>query len=346
MEIEKDTDLTDQYLQELIYSMNQKNLVYNYNFKYFSNKTVNESGLIDYKHPDGWRYNDSGSGAQISLADDKYCRIVTSNDNTSVMTFAQSLHEFPRWEDYLKGKIITAKVHMNISKNCKLTVMLSDGISNNTKSLTGNGDIEIDLNLLVDENAKELSITIQSKSNSAVIKISKVYANVGNIAIETLTCIVEGTIGERKQYIATENPPAEELSLCTKTKELSSEYSRLNSILNKKFGAGPNNYSLLPDMRGYFSRAWNHNSETDPDAQKRSGLSKSIIKGDHVSTMQDDEFYTHTHKLDFSTGIQIPPGKEGVATIVDLNKPCNTQQTGGNETRPKNIAELYTIKWA
>ncbi len=332
-----------QQVEELMYSIMQRNIVYNYNFLYFSNKTI-VSSLVDYGSPDGWVYNDQGQGAQISLSNDS-CRIVTSSDEKSIMTFKQALHEFPRWKTKLIGKIVTARAYMNLSDKSNVTVSLTDGIACNAKTLQAGGDVVFELQLTINDNAEGLHIIIESASSSAVITISKVYANIGTVAIENLPCIVNGVIGERKQYISTENPPAEELTLCNKPVELDSNKTRLDSVLNKRFGTGQNKLSMLPDIRGYFSRSWNNGSDNDPDASTRKTPGNEQRVGDLVGTVEDDVFAEHEHKLNYST-TPIVPGDKGAATGIDLTTPSNTEQTGGKETRPKNVAELYTIKWA
>lgn len=328
----------------LLNALQQKNLVYNYNFLYFSNKTTASSGAVDYQHPDGWVYKDSGSGAQIS-AYEQHCKIVTSNDSSSAMTFRQSLHEFPRWEQVLLGQHVSARAVMTMSKNSQVSITLSDGINSNTVSSTSDGDITLDLNLQVDNSATELYIEVQSTSNSAVIDISKIYANIGTVAVESLPCVVSGVIGERKQYVATQNPPAEELSLCNKAGEVASNQTRLDSVLNQRFGKGSNNMSLLPDMRGYFSRSWDNGSGVDTDASTREMLGNNQLKGDFVGTSEKDAFLQHQHDLSFSN-MPITLGSASTGTGLNTKVPSNTKPIGGTETRSKNIAELYTIKWA
>jgi hypothetical protein len=321
----------------------QRNLVYNCNFLYFSNMKKSSS-KVEWGHPDGWIYSDPGSGAQIGL-DKECCRIVTSNDETSIMTFKQALHEFPRWESTLLGKNVSASVNINLGPNTSVKVSLTDGISSADKIETKEGDTVIRLSLKVDENAEGLYISIESSINSGVIKISKVYANVGTIAIDGLPCIVKGVIGERKQYISTQNPPAEELSLCEEKKELGSNYTRLNSVLNKRFGEGPNKRSMLPDIRGYFSRSWNNSSDIDPDASNRQTIGDGQRTGDFVGTIENDAFFKHSHQLDFTT-IPIFQGTAGTTNGLNTMKTSKTDETGGEETRPKNFSELYTIRWA
>lgn len=326
-----------------IQSLQQRNLVYNHDFRYFSNQTT-ESSVVVYNHPDGWMYADPGPGGQIGL-EAPNCRITTSSDDTSKMTFSQALHEFPRWKSVLLGKTVSAKVCLSISSGSSFTVSLTDGITTGSQTISGEGKTVVELHLDVSVNAQKICIEIASVSNSAVITIGSICANVGCIAIENLPCMVRGVIGETRQYIATQNPPAEELSLCSAPVELGPDETRLSSVINGRFGTGPAKRSLLPDVRGLFIRAWNNNANVDPDAATRTMLGDQDKKGDLVGTCEPDIFAAHRHELKFAPQpITMYPGS--AATGLNTTTTSSTESTGGAETRPKNFAELVTIKWA
>ncbi len=337
------TKMKESDFKDLCYAMQQQNLVYNYNFLYYSNKDNSET-LVDYKHPDGWVFSDKDGS--IGFNTDNNCCQINTGAGKNTMTLSQALHEFPRWKSKLAGETISSKAHMNLSDEAEIKFSLSDGITTESNSIVASGDIELQVHLKVSIQAKYLILKIECMASNTVINISKVYANVGNIALDSLPCIVQGVIGERKQYIATETPPAEELSLCCEPIELSNIYTRLNSVLNGRFGIGDNGNSILLDMRGYFSRAWNNGSETDPDANNRRDPETGQIKGDHVSTFEKDVFLKHQHGLDFAIGSAAIVDKGPNTTLVTSTKSDTNLANNGKETRPKNIAELYTIKWA
>ena len=333
--------------EELIYSSQQRNLVYNYDFKYFSNQK-NDSGSIVYNHPDGWIYNNLGKDAQISSSDNS-CRIVVNTDGNE-MSLKQALHEFPRYENYLQDKSISLQAEVELSENCTLEVSLFDGIKKVSQEITSTdkGLYIFNIQLEITDSPSELTCALLSKTARAIISINKVFANIGFIAIETLPSIITDVIGERKQYIATENPPAEELSLCNAPIELDENQTRLNSVLNGRFGIGNNGNSLLLDMRGYFSRAWDNGSTIDPNATDRTIPGKGTLTGDHVSTFEQDDFLKHDHGLDFTVSTaQSTTGGTGPNTnLVSSPASKTNEEANGKETRPKNIYELYTIKWA
>ncbi len=330
--------------EDYLYALEQRNLVYNCDFQYFSNR-------LDSSHygiPDGWLYEDSGADASINLNTTTNQCVITKSRDGSVMTFKQAIHEFPRWKETLIGQIVTAKFELNISINGDVNFKLTDGIDSSIVTKNSAGTWEVDLQLEINENASGLYVEIHTKEPLIVLSISRISVNIGSVAIPSLPCMVQGYIGERKQYVATEIPPAGELSLCKAAIELTDDYTRLNSVLNCRFGEGPSGNSMLIDMRGYFSRAWDNGSGADPDADDRTAPGTGTITGDHVSTFEEDIFEKHHHKLKFSTDRPIATGKEGPATIINTSGTSETKDepTHGKETRPKNIAELYTIKWA
>jgi hypothetical protein len=335
------------HFKGLITAVNQNNLVYNYNFLYFSNADYSVKP-VNYGTPDGWVYSDPGELGGICYSDETVI-IKTSNDNNSNMQFKQALNEFPRWESTLSNKTITAKIYINVTAESLVKVSLSDGINTSCESRFSEdiNDIIFDLQLQIDENFIELTVLLECQSNEATIKISKIYANIGDIAVENLPCIVQGIIGETKQYLVTENPPANELSLCEQAVELPKVgMSRLNSVINGRFGLSEDGQSLLPDVRGYFMRAWDNGAIIDPDANERKALGKSSTNiGDKVGTWQQDIFKEHHHKISFSKSTLIPSGDK-IPCYPVIEKQDNTTDEGGNETRSINISELYTIKWA
>lgn len=333
---------------DYFYATQQRNLVYNYNFLNYSNKTVNT--IVTYNHPDGWVYQDLGTDGLIGFDSTTNSCLIKKSSSTELMTFKQTINEFPRWSGLLLGKKISASTFIIIpgSVACDITFSLYDGINTSAKIIHFNGGDkkEIDISMEVSLNATTLVVSIECNKADAVIYVNKVYANIGCVALENLPCIVEGNIGERKQYVSTEVPPATELSLCNNSIELSSSFTRLDSFLNGKFGKGSNGYSLLPDMRGYFSRAWDNGANIDPDATYRTALGQGKIEGDNVGTVEQDQFKEHVHVLLFDLNGQIPAGTASPLPSINNALTSNTQKVGGTETRSKNIAELYTIKWA
>lgn len=335
--------------EDLLYAMQQYNLVYNYNFVNYSNQE-NNNGNIVYNHPDGWMYSDSGSGGEISYSpNDECCQIVTSSGSDAKMAFSQCLNEFPRWQQTLSGKKITVSFVVSaVGASSDITCSVNDGVNTRSENTSLNADekTEIQLSLDLSTSLTQLTIEITSEANSKTINVYEVYANIGAVSINTLPCIVQGTIGERKQYMSTETPPANELSLCEVSTELDSGYTRLSSFLNGKFGFGENGLSMLPDMRGYFSRAWDNGATTDPNADSRTALGDGSTTGDNVGTVEQDDFKAHTHTVGVGPDPSILTGDVPSSKVATNTYTVESESTGGSETRPVNISELYTMKWA
>lgn len=332
--------------EELLHAMSQKNLVYNHDFLLFSHADYSVSPVA-YGVPDGWLYSDGSSGS-INW-EDNHLVIVTSNDDKTKMTFKQNLHEFPRWQNVLANQRVTARIHMNVSADCLVALSLTDGNNANyeAKYLKANHHMVLDVQFKVGNNPEKLTLAIESEANAATIAISRVYANIGHMALPNLPCMVEGVIGQTKQYLGTENAPANELSLCQVAVELNADQTRLDTVLNGRFGEGANERSLLPDLRGYFLRAWDNGAEIDPNAKTRFALGQgSGNTGDHVGTWQEDLFKEHHHSIPFEKATLKPSGDSAPVHPVDDLQETPTSDVGGDETRPKNVYTLYTIKWS
>lgn len=129
------------------------------------------------------------------------------------------------------------------------------------------------------------------------------------------------------------------------------DYADLFSIINVLYGKGDDVATFnLPDYRGQFLRGVSGKSSVDPNADTRTsqqnsngGPGKAV--GNEVGTFQQDDFRSHNHTLmKWSRSFQ---GSD------DADKPYDdmgsvagqTSNTGGDETRPKNVYVHYIIKF-
>jgi len=116
-------------------------------------------------------------------------------------------------------------------------------------------------------------------------------------------------------------------------------YADLFAEIGDSFGAGDGSTTFnIPDLRGEFIRGWDHGAGSDPNAASRAG-------GDTVGSSQNDEIKTHTH----NTGLNTLNGAAGTyfTTNHQPGAPAAvpTGSTGGSETRPRNIAMMFCIKF-
>jgi hypothetical protein len=104
-----------------------------------------------------------------------------------------------------------------------------------------------------------------------------------------------------------------------------------------------NMFQLL-DMRGEFARGWSHGSIADPDRASRTGTTGNngtIADGDNVGTGQLDELKAHSH----SNGATYVGVYAHWTSDYYIFYPSNTGITGGNETRGRNKALMFIIKY-
>jgi microcystin-dependent protein len=111
-------------------------------------------------------------------------------------------------------------------------------------------------------------------------------------------------------------------------------YAALFDAIGTTYGAGDGTTTFtLPDLRGYFVRG--------------SGTNGDGTAAGTFGAKQADDLKAHTHVVGsrvnataFGTGI-VAASNSGTINGNDNS----TQSTGGTETRPKNIAMLYCIKF-
>lgn len=111
-----------------------------------------------------------------------------------------------------------------------------------------------------------------------------------------------------------------------------STYLTLFNTIGERYGNGDGVTTFnMPDMRGMFARGWDHNRGEDPTV------------GRELGSRQEEEFKAHSHTsprgtdIDSSNGVLYPRSSTTVGTVV-------TNESGGAETRPKNITFMYIIK--
>lgn len=107
-------------------------------------------------------------------------------------------------------------------------------------------------------------------------------------------------------------------------------YADLFSAIGTTFGAGDGSTTFsLPDLRGEFIRGWDD--------------SRGIDASRAFGSLQADELKSHTHNANYV--MQLDSGVGPAAYFARGGGSTATSATGGDETRPRNVALLACIKY-
>lgn len=131
-------------------------------------------------------------------------------------------------------------------------------------------------------------------------------------------------------------------------------YARLFAAIGTTFGAGNGSSTFnVPDLRGEFIRGWD--AGRGVDSGRLFGTSQSFAMQNHNHAINDPghshPFRVEARAGDSSGGGAITGGRpisgidavfDGVTTASTTN--ISIAATGGNETRPRNVALLYCIR--
>ena len=124
-----------------------------------------------------------------------------------------------------------------------------------------------------------------------------------------------------------------------------SDYPLLYNVIKEAFGAPTPDTFNLPDLRGRFVRGVDHGAGNDPDARFRKVSNKGGNTGNKVGSVQDDELKKHKHQWRgyraCGSGNRVVRSKDPIGSD-DIQDACF--ETGGNETRPKNVYVNWIIK--
>jgi microcystin-dependent protein len=131
------------------------------------------------------------------------------------------------------------------------------------------------------------------------------------------------------QWFAGPTPPTGWV-YCDGTTFLIATYPALYAVIGRIYSAlaTPANSFKVPDLRGQFLRGWDNRATGGTDSGRVFG------------SYQNDEFASHSHTYVDN----LAPGFGLTSTGFSAAQDTQTGATGGNETRPKNIAMLPIIK--
>jgi microcystin-dependent protein len=120
--------------------------------------------------------------------------------------------------------------------------------------------------------------------------------------------------------------------------------SGLYNAIGTAFGGTKDSFNL-PDLRGRFVRGVDDSTGRDPDASARTASNSGGNRDDNVGSVQNDTFKSHTHKYvspvqwSNNSGNQMEYGGD-----IRAKQEWETESTGGDETRPKNVYVNWIIK--
>lgn len=110
-------------------------------------------------------------------------------------------------------------------------------------------------------------------------------------------------------------------------------YAALFNEIGTDYGSGDGSTTFnIPDLRGEFVRGHDN--------------SRGIDSGRVLGSYQADEFKSHTHpqRTNGLSGVAGPKTANGSASSA-IRISIDTDSKGGNETRPRNVAMIYCIKF-
>jgi len=215
-------------------------------------------------------------------------------------------------------------VEIVLSENINFDPNFSNNLNNDLVNI--NNDI-----------ADRLQIS-QNLSDLADIEVARNNLNLNNGALTDLCSSV--------MAFASSEPPSGWLE-CNGAEISRTTYADLFTMIGTLYGSGDGNTSFnIPDLRGEFIRGFDNG--------------RGVDSGRIFATNQADEFKSHSHAARFMNGVdgsaENPYGSNGNSfynatngfTGYRLNNGRGDQwlqNSGGNETRPRNIALIYCIKY-
>lgn len=106
-------------------------------------------------------------------------------------------------------------------------------------------------------------------------------------------------------------------------------YKRLFDTIGTTFGVGNGTTTFnIPDLRGEFIRGWDNG--------------RGVDSGRGFGSAQAGQIEAHTHTYRGATISPTGSDPTGTGATFDIG---NTSSTGGGETRPRNVALMYCIKF-
>ena len=134
-----------------------------------------------------------------------------------------------------------------------------------------------------------------------------------------------------------------ELYTAIQTTDLTASFGYLCDSFGNRDTSG--SFFKIPDLRGEFIRGWDNSRGIDSGRTMASLQTSSVQSHGHRAYVGGSDGSTSTIKAGFQT---IEDGHNGVSLTYLNANPTNPfiETTGINETRPRNIAIVYCIKYS
>lgn len=149
--------------------------------------------------------------------------------------------------------------------------------------------------------------------------------------------------------------------VCDNTTLAIASFTKLHENLGGAWGTSGGNLNL-PDLRGRMPRGVDGGAARDPDRASRTADNVGGNTGDAVGSVQTDNYGSHTHIQNehshitrISNNGNTTPNASNYTgslngvhainnTVINAGATGTNQNSGGNETRPKNANVYFVIR--
>ncbi len=157
-----------------------------------------------------------------------------------------------------------------------------------------------------------------------------------------------GAIGDHKLWFSETLPTVGTWAWCDGTSYLRATYPDWFAIHGSNFGAADSTHFNVLDARGRFMRMWDNAASNDPDHATRTANASGGQTGNHIGTLQGEQFKAHFHNIDDNAAAGNPlsnyaGGPYAIPANSGFGGSTVDWSSGGTETRPVNFyAALIT----
>ena len=128
-------------------------------------------------------------------------------------------------------------------------------------------------------------------------------------------------------------------------------YASLFAAIGTQYGVGDGSTTFaLPDLRGYFVRGSGTNGDGTASGTFATKQADDFKSHTHTATVTDPGHTHGTNAVRIPLGTGLGGGSQSTTAAASVNAATtgitvSNASTGGTETRPRNIAMLYCIKF-